>query len=125
MLFRSVGGVGAPIGRAPVSACSGRRRRGRRYGPEEEERRQNLEKRREQYYGQTTSTPHKRRPNIFIFKQEDLDNEDIILAVESTPTAHRSRKSLDHICHISIGDEADSTPASEAENNGNSNKIVF
>ena len=92
---------------------------------EEEERRQNLEKRREQYYGQTTSTPHKRRPNIFIFKQEDLDNEDIILAVESTPTAHRSRKSLDHICHISIGDEADSTPASEAENNGNSNKIVF
>ena len=92
---------------------------------EEEEHRQRLLNRRIGYYGKTTSAPYKPHPNIFIFKQEDLDNEDIILAVESTPTAHRSRKSLDHICHISVGDEADSTPASEAENNGNSNKIVF
>ena len=92
---------------------------------EEEERRREKEERRQQYYGTTTSTPHKRRPNIFIFKQEDLDNEDIILQVESTPTARRSRKTLDHICHISTGDEMESTLSSEAENNGSSNKIVF
>ena len=92
---------------------------------EEEERRREKEERRQQYYGTTTSTPHKRRPNIFIFKQEDLDNEDIILQVESTPTARRSRKTLDHICHISTGDEMESTLSSETENNGNSNKIVF
>ena len=92
---------------------------------EEEERRREKEERRQQYYGTTTSTPHKRRPNIFIFKQEDLDNEDIILQVESTPTARRSRKTLDHICHISTGDEMESTLSSETENNGSSNKIVF
>ena len=48
----------------------------------EEERRQNLQDRRINYYGPTTSTSHKRRPNIYIFKQEDLDNEDVITAVE-------------------------------------------
>ena len=60
----------------------------------EEERRQNLQDRRINYYGPTTSTSHKRRPNIYIFKQEDLDNEDVITAVECSPTVCRSRKSL-------------------------------
>ena len=63
-----------------------------------------LIKRREDYYGKTSSTPYKARPYIYIFKQEDLDNEDIILAVESSTTAHRSRKSLERICQISNGD---------------------
>ena len=72
---------------------------------EEEERLQKLIIRREGYYGKMTDTPYKRRPNIYIFKQEDLDNEDVILAVESTPTAVRSRKSLNHICHLSIDDK--------------------
>ncbi len=72
---------------------------------EEEENLLKLIKRREDYYGKMTDIPYKRRPNIYIFKQEDLDNEDVIQAVENTPTAIRSRKSLNHICHISIGDE--------------------
>ena len=91
---------------------------------EEEERIQKQVKRREDYYGKNASTTFKPRPNFYIFKQEDLDNEDIILAVESTPTAHRSRKSLEHICHISGGDKMDSIPIAETENN-NSNRIVF
>ena len=91
---------------------------------EEEERRLDLIRRRETYYGKTTSAPYKPRPNVYIFKQEDLDNEDVIHAVESTPPAHRSRQALNHICHLSNGDKEDSTPAAAAENNGSS-KIVF
>ena len=90
---------------------------------EEEEIHMKLLKRREDYYGKTTSAPNKRHPNIYIFKQEDLDNEDIILAVESTPTVHRSRKSLNQIYHISADDEVNSIPVAEAESN--SNRIVF
>ena len=92
---------------------------------EEGERIRMQTKRREDYYGKNTSTPYKPRPNFYIFKQEDLDNEDIIMAVESNPTAHRSRKSLEHICHISNGDEMDSIPVSETKNNDSSNRIVF
>ena len=89
----------------------------------EEERRQNLQDRRDRYYDPMTSTPHKRRPNIYIFKQEDLDNEDIILAVESIPTAQRSRKSLERICHISFDKERDGIPVAEVETSRN--KIIF
>lgn len=92
---------------------------------EEEEHHLNLIKRREGYYGKTASTPYKPRPNVYIFKQEDLDNEDIIMAVESTPTALRSRKSLNHICHISNGNEMDTTPVAETANSDKSNRIVF
>jgi cell division protein FtsZ len=92
---------------------------------EEEENRQRLINRRGVYYGESASSHNKRRPNIFIFKQEDLDNEDIILAVESSPTANRSRKSLSKICLISDGDETDITPENVIENAGSNNRIVF
>ena len=90
---------------------------------EEEERLLKQIKRREGYYKNTTSTPYKPRPNIYIFKQEDLDNEEIIHAIESTPTANRSRKALNHICHISVGGEMNSIPAADTNDNGN--RIVF
>ncbi|MBO4659660.1 MAG: cell division protein FtsZ [Prevotella sp.] len=91
----------------------------------QEEHRQKLQKRRIDYYGPTPSSKQKRCPFIYIFKQEDLDNEDVIMAVESTTTANRSRKSLEHICHISNGDERDYMPEAEAESNGNTHRIVF
>ena len=90
----------------------------------EEERRQNLQDRRINYYGPTTSTSHKRRPNIYIFKQEDLDNEDVITAVECSPTVCRSRKSLEQICHIAMSNETDSVPIDHTEDSIG-HKIVF
>ncbi|MBO4821287.1 MAG: cell division protein FtsZ [Prevotella sp.] len=90
---------------------------------DEEEHRLKQIKRREDYYGVNTSTPYKPRPNIYIFKQEDLDNEDIIMAVESTTTARRSRKSLDRICNISKGEETGGTTSAEVEIPDN--RIVF
>ena len=53
------------------------------------------EERRGQYYGGTdTAKRYKRRPNIYIFGPEDLDNDDVISAVEQTPTYKRTKEVL-------------------------------
>lgn len=65
---------------------------------EEEEKAAEKAARRESYYGNDSNgAKRKRRPNIYIFGQEDLDNEDVILAVENTPTYRRTRQTLDEI----------------------------
>ena len=84
------------------------------------------EVRRDRYYGNDKSNQQKSRPQIFYFKPEDLDNEDVILAVETTPTYRRSLKVLKDIMNISSGvDSSASNQASENEQGGGSNKIVF
>jgi cell division protein FtsZ len=53
------------------------------------------EERRGHYYNDTdNSHRYKRRPNIFIFTAEDLDNDNVISAVESTPTYKRTKEIL-------------------------------
>ena len=42
-------------------------------------------------------------PHIFLFKPEDLDNEDVILQVENTPTYKRTRQTLEEIRNIASG----------------------
>lgn len=65
---------------------------------EEEERAAEKQDRRHRYYGKEIGNKiYKRRPHIFIFRHEDLDNDDIISAVESTPTYKRTREILDSI----------------------------
>lgn len=62
---------------------------------EEHERAAKCEERRGRYYGEGDIVKrHKRRPNIYIFGPEDLDNDDVISAVESTPTYKRTREIL-------------------------------
>lgn len=61
---------------------------------EEEEREAEKKDRRERIYGGSKSTKSKRRPHIYIFSQDDLDNEDIILAIENTPTYKRTKQML-------------------------------
>lgn len=43
------------------------------------------------------SSNYKRRPNIYIFETEDLDNDDVISAVEQSPTWNRSQQTLEMI----------------------------
>jgi cell division protein FtsZ len=88
-----------------------------------EEERAEKEERRRRFYHDSNATPQKRRPHIFIFKPEDLDNEDVILAVESTPTRSRTRGMLEEICKIAAGENAEGHK--ETENGNNSSKIVF
>ena len=65
---------------------------------EEQERAAKREDRRQQYYGEPgTNRRYKRRPHIYLFRPEDLDNDDVISAVESTPTYKRTREILDGI----------------------------
>ena len=73
---------------------------------EEQARAVERQDRRNRYYGgDSTAKRYKRRPNIYLFRPEDLDNDDVISAVESTPTYKRTRDILDSINSQAIGDE--------------------
>ena len=64
----------------------------------EQEKAAQKQDRRNRYYGGENSTKrYKRRPNIYLFRPEDLDNDDVISAVEQTPTYKRTREILDSI----------------------------
>ena len=65
----------------------------------EEEEEQQRDKRRTDYYGKDGpgNSKKKKRHNIYVFSMEDLDNDDIISAVEATPTFQRSKTVLESI----------------------------
>lgn len=61
--------------------------------------------RRAHYYGEDSSARnYKKHPHVFIFGNSDLDNDDVILAVESTPTYKRSKQKLTEIHNLSADD---------------------
>ncbi|MBQ7419190.1 MAG: cell division protein FtsZ [Prevotella sp.] len=73
---------------------------------ERQEREAERQDRRNRYYGSEGSTKrYKRRPHIYLFRPDDLDNDDVISAVEQTPTYKRTREILDSIYHQATGDE--------------------
>ena len=60
------------------------------------------------YYG-TDGTKTKRRHNIFIFDNDSLDNDNVIIKVEDTPTYIRSKKCLDDIRNEAKGNTTQET----------------
>lgn len=69
---------------------------------DEEAHKEALAKRRIEYYGEKGGKALiKRRPNFYLFRPEDLDNDDVISAVENTPTYKRTREILDNITKTS------------------------
>lgn len=60
----------------------------------EEERNAERRDRRERYYKDNNNSQYKRRPHIYLFSPDDLDNEDIILAIENTPTYKRTKQMI-------------------------------
>ena len=75
---------------------------------EEEERAAERQDRRNRYYCKdSNNTQYKRRPQIFRFRPEDLDNEDIILAVENTPTYKRTKQMLKDIMGTGVEEKED------------------
>jgi cell division protein FtsZ len=73
----------------------------------EQERAAEREERRGRYYGTDAASKHyKKRPNIYLFRSEDLDNDDVISAVEQTPTYKRTREILDSIYSQASGEES-------------------
>lgn len=58
------------------------------------------DRRRDKYYPDGNGTTvYKRRPYIFCFQPEDLDNEEVILAVENTPTYKRTSQQVKELQH--------------------------
>ena len=81
---------------------------------EEQEKAAAKEERRSRYYGTEGSTRrYKRRPHIYLFRPEDLDNDNVISAVDSTPTYKRTREILDSIKSQSNGEIVDKAPTEE------------
>jgi len=71
---------------------------------EEEEKAAERRAKREHYYGNDgKNSKYKRRPHIYIFNQDDLDNDDVISSVESTPTYKRTRQELEEIRNQAMG----------------------
>ena len=76
------------------------------------------------YYGSGEKTmEYKRRPHIFLFSPEYLDNEDVILAIENTPTYKRSKNMIDEITRQASG-HTESKPADDGGNDGTANSII-
>lgn len=89
---------------------------------EEEEKAAERRARLERFYGTDgKNSKYKRRPHIYLFRQEDLDNDDVISAVESTPTYKRTRQELDEIRNQAVGHVV----TSESEENNVQGTIKF
>ena len=107
--LEDVEGMKPPYEEAYRRGSSPYRRRGR-----DKAERQN---RRERYYGSDgNSTQYKRHPHIFLFRPEDLDNEDVILQVENTPTFKRTRQTLEDIRNLASGN-AETEEAKKKDDN--------
>lgn len=64
---------------------------------EQEEADAERSNRRDKYYRDNGDKLTKARPHIYLFSQDDLDNEDVILEVESIPTFNRTKQMLNEI----------------------------
>lgn len=65
----------------------------------------------DQYYGNDVNGEKRFKPRCFIFSEEDLDNDNLISAVETTPTYKRSKLQYDELKKQSKGDTATETAA--------------
>ena len=76
-----------------------------RIAAEQEKEAQRQDRRNRYYGGDGQSKRYKRRPHIYLFRPEDLDNDDVISAVEQRPTYKRTREILDSIYSQASGEE--------------------
>ena len=80
---------------------------------EEDELRAKQEERISIFYENGAPTTHRRRPNIFIFEEKDLDNEDVISMVETLPTYKRSKEELNRIKNKNVEEEKSTSSTQE------------
>ena len=92
-----------------------------------EEEQEEKEQRRGQFYGTDDNKPQKPRRQIFNFAENDLDNDDIISMVESTPTVDRKKDELRRIQEKSNRETPAENvePAAEASDDGLAFTITF
>lgn len=80
---------------------------------EQEEKEQENDMRRIRYYGPSInkSGRKKRRHHLYIFSQEDLNNDDVISMVDTTPTYKRTKSELEAIQTKAAAEETVEKPA--------------
>ena len=76
-----------------------------RIAAEQEAEAKRMDRRNRYYGGDGQTRRYKRRPHIYLFRPEDLDNDDVISAVEQTPTYKRTREILDSIYSQATGED--------------------
>lgn len=105
--------------------------RGGKRGQEVDEEKENEEfkkgLRRDLYYPGGNQQTTRKRHNVFIFKKEDLDNENIITMVDEQPTYSRTKELLEEIQSKTNQDLSQETPEKENKNdiNQTTNTIIF
>lgn len=92
-------------------------------GPLDEETEERMRERRKQFYSDSDST-RKRHYHCFRFKGSDLDNEELIAMVESTPTYKRDMSTLNSIKSLSTTAKSNQVPV-ETETDTSETKIIF
>ena len=85
---------------------------------EEQEKEAERQERRQRYYGnEGNNLKYKRPAHIYLFHAEDLDNDNVIAKVETSPTYKRTKEILESIHNQSVGvDSADDTSADDKQN---------
>lgn len=91
---------------------------------QEEERELHAE-RRSHYYADDENRPQKPRRQIFVFSEKDLDDDDIISMVESTPTADRKKDKLKQIQEKSASENASHAEGHPAASGTNASTVDF
>ena len=62
--------------------------------------------RRDQYYPDGDTETQRRKPNFYLFRPEELDDDEVIIAVENTPTYERTKQRVREIRQMTIDVEA-------------------
>jgi cell division protein FtsZ len=86
-----------------------------RIAAQQEEEAKRMDRRNRYYGGDGQTRRYKRRPHIYLFRSDDLDNDDVISAVEQMPTYKRTREILDSIYQQATGEEPQQKGDSQPE----------
>ena len=93
---------------------------------EEQEKEAERQERRQRYYGNEGNNLKYNRPDhIYLFHAEDLDNDNVIARVETSPTYKRTKEILESIHNQSVSVDRTEEKREEKENNEIQGTIKF
>ena len=94
---------------------------------EEQEKEAERQERRQRYYGnEGNNLKYKRPAHIYLFHAEDLDNDNVIAKVETSPTYKRTKEILESIHNQSVGvEKTEETSTDDKQNEEIQGTIKF
>ena len=94
---------------------------------EEQEKEAERQERRQRYYGnEGNNLKYKRPAHIYLFHAEDLDNDNVIAKVETSPTFKRTKEILESIHNQSVGvEKTEDTSTDDKQNEEIQGTIKF